>query len=774
MARSTWLSRAAVGGVTGTVPIVVGHGLKVAAPAIVDPTKPAKVTTTFTNPGAAVRNVALSLTLPAGWTATPTTAAAFATVDAKATVSTTWAVRPGVGGGEQTRTADASVGGVHDSTATIDVDVAFSRLAAAFDNTGSSPDGNHGVGDFDGNGSSFSAEALAANGISAGAKITHNGYTFAWPDGGPNNVAAGGQTIALAAGGTSLGFIGASTYGTQTGTVTLSFADWYGNQPAAGGDVVTTMPYINTNGGNNTGSYSLYFTSVPLAAGKTLQYVTLPDISHGTSAGWPSMHIFTIAAKNDSLAVTAPPIADPGTSITVTTKYTNVGSTAANAVTLTLSGWPATASSPASFDTVAPGASVQTTWQVKVPADVKPGNANLVAGGPATTSVVQVAVPGTSQGPSQHRHPFDVFPHGHLSGRGDGGRAVEGTGKQVQLNGYAGGEQCLRVGDGLVPQRIVLHHRDVRRRQPGQVGGARRGGVGGNGVAAAHPRSQVGVPAADRVLPAEHRRVHELDHGTGDQPVVELRNVQVLEGDRRPAAVTGQQGEPGGQPTAGADAVQRDARRVHGWMLGQPGQRGVAVLDRRREAVLGGEPVVHRHDHGPDRTGQVGVQAVVGVQVADREAARVHGQDAGQPGPPLGLVHAQADVRPDQLVADGQAGEIGGRLEVLELGQPGPAGGDVGGTGERGDRGEGRGQRRLDSVLRGNAHRCALFGAGKARGNTRKSSVHYVTGREMLDHMVKGFCLRRIACSRAISSTSVLAASFRVCGSKRDSGAETV
>ncbi len=396
---------ATVGGVTGTVPIVVGHGLKVQAPAIVDPTKPAKVTTTFTNPGATVRNVALSLGLPAGWTATPSTPATFATVDAKATVSTTWTVQPGVGGGVQTLIADATVGGAHDSTATIDVDVAFSRLAAAFDNAGTSPDGNHGVGNFDGNGSSFSTETLAANGINAGTKITHDGYTFAWPDGGPNNVAAGGQTIDLPAGGSSLGFIGASTYGTQTGKVTLtytdgtteqqtlSFADWYGNQPAAGGDVVTTLPYLNTNGGTNTGAFSLYFASVPLAVGKTLQYVTLPDISHGTSSGWPSMHIFAIAAKNDSLAVTAPSIADPGSTRTVTTKYTNTGATAANAVTLTLSGLPATATSPASFDTVAPGASVQTTWQVKVPADAKPGTVNLVAGAPATTSVVQLAVP---------------------------------------------------------------------------------------------------------------------------------------------------------------------------------------------------------------------------------------------------------------------------------------------------------------------------------------------------------------------------------------------
>ena len=404
-----------VGGVTGTTPIVVGHGLKVAAPAIVDPTKPTTVTTSFTNSGDTVHNVAVSLTVPAGWKATASTPSTFKSVAGKATVTTTWLVQAQTraDGGALTFAADATVDGAHDSTATADVNAAYSRPAAGFDNNGVSPDNNHGVGNFDGNGSSFSADALAAAGISPGAKISHDGYTFAWPDGGPNNVAAGGQTVELSAGGSSLGFIGAATYGTQTGTVTLAYtdgttdqqplsiADWYGSQAAPGGDVVATMPYINTNGGTNQGAFSLYFASVPLAAGKTLQHVTLPDISHGTNGGQPSMHIFAIAAKNDSLAVTAPSIAPPGTTLTATTKYTNVGATAVNGVTLTLAGptgWTATATSSATFASVDPGASVQTTWQVKVPAAATPSTANLtagagIAGQTVTTSVTGLAVP---------------------------------------------------------------------------------------------------------------------------------------------------------------------------------------------------------------------------------------------------------------------------------------------------------------------------------------------------------------------------------------------
>jgi beta-glucosidase-like glycosyl hydrolase len=405
-----------VNGVTGTAPIVVGHALDVTAPGIIGAGTSSTVTTKFTNPATTpAATVAVTLGVPTGWTATATTPSTFTTVAGKATVSTTWSVQapPGISGGSASFSADATVGGAHDSTAGAEAAVPFATLTSAFDDAGASPDANHGAGNFDGNGSSFSAEALTAAGLAPGAQVVHDGYTFTWPGGSTNNVAAGGQTITLPGAGSALGFIGAAAFGTRSGTVTLTytdgttqqqtltFADWYGNTPAPGGDVVATMPYINTSSGTNQGAFSLYFGSVPLAANKTLQYVTLPDISHGTIGNAPSMHIFAAAVKNDSLAVNAPSFAHLGGTASATTTYTNPSTTAVNDVTLTLAGpagWTATATSPASFATVAPGASVQTTWQLAVPADATAPSALLTAtlavgGVTTTTAITELPVP---------------------------------------------------------------------------------------------------------------------------------------------------------------------------------------------------------------------------------------------------------------------------------------------------------------------------------------------------------------------------------------------
>jgi beta-glucosidase len=453
-----------VNGVTGTAPVVVGHGLGITAPGIIGAGTTSTVTTKFTNPGAAAASVAVTLGVPAGWTATATTPSTFATVAAKSTVSTTWSVKApaGISGGSASLSADATVGRAHDSTAGAETAVPFAALASAFDDAGASPDANHGAGNFDGNGSSFSAEALTAAGLAPGARVVHDGYTFTWPGGSTNNVAAGGQTIVLPGAGSSLGFIGAAAFGSQSGTVTLtytdgttqrqelSFADWYGNTPAPGGDVVATTPYINTSGGTNQGAFSLYFASVPLAANKTLQYVTLPDISHGTIGNAPSMHLFAAAVKNDSLAVSAPSFAHPGGTAPATTTYTNPGSTPVNDVTLALAGpagWTATATSPATFASVAPGASVQTQWQLAVPADaVAPSallTATAAAGGMSTTTAV-------TELPVPYRNLASAF--------GNRGASDDATPTDADFdgNGSSYSRQALTTA-GLAPGAAITH-----------------------------------------------------------------------------------------------------------------------------------------------------------------------------------------------------------------------------------------------------------------------------------------------------------------------------
>jgi beta-glucosidase len=187
----------------------------------------------------------------------------------------------------------------------------YPSFTAAFNNIGVSDDGTK-LGDIDGNTASYSAQALAAGtpAITAGATVAHGGLTFTWPQsaasGTPDNLKATGQVIPVAGSGSTLGLLGAGVYGTASGTATivytdgttqsftLSFADWWGNTPAAGGEVVTTMPYFNINGGRQNQTVSLYYASVPLQAGKTIRYLQLPNVNDGVLPG-NVMHVFAIA-----------------------------------------------------------------------------------------------------------------------------------------------------------------------------------------------------------------------------------------------------------------------------------------------------------------------------------------------------------------------------------------------------------------------------------------------------------------------------------------------
>ncbi|MGH3166968.1 MAG: alpha-L-fucosidase, partial [Trebonia sp.] len=71
----------------------------------------------------------------------------------------------------------------------------YVMLAAGCNNTGITNDSNTGAGNVDGNGYSFSAQALAAAGASPGAVIKAGGLSFTWPSaaaGSPDNVVADG------------------------------------------------------------------------------------------------------------------------------------------------------------------------------------------------------------------------------------------------------------------------------------------------------------------------------------------------------------------------------------------------------------------------------------------------------------------------------------------------------------------------------------------------------------------------------------------------------
>mmetsp|Transcript_5237 Transcript_5237/g.19603 ORF Transcript_5237/g.19603 Transcript_5237/m.19603 type:complete len:289 (+) Transcript_5237:1973-2839(+) len=116
----------------------------------------------------------------------------------------------------------------------------------------------------------------------------------------------------------------------------------------------------------------------------------------------------------------------------------------------------------------------------------------------------------------------------------------------------------------------------------------------------------------------------ELVRGGGG-PAGGARRDQQLQGQRQ-AAVAGEEGRAGGQRAAGAVTRHAEPGAVQaerGSMLVQPGQSGPGIVHRGREAMLGCEPVVQRHHGRATAQAELAAQAVVGFQVADREAAAV-------------------------------------------------------------------------------------------------------------------------------------------------------
>jgi hypothetical protein len=136
--------------------------------------------------------------------------------------------------------------------------------------------------------------------------VSYGGTTFTWPNaapGTPDNVEANGQPISVSGTGTKLAFLGSSFSGTYGGTGTifyddgstqefsLSFSDWW--TPAPTDQVVAKAPYINAPTGRYNHTANLYYSSVPLSAGKTVTAVALPPTGKVSPAA--GMHVFAVA-----------------------------------------------------------------------------------------------------------------------------------------------------------------------------------------------------------------------------------------------------------------------------------------------------------------------------------------------------------------------------------------------------------------------------------------------------------------------------------------------
>lgn len=115
----------------------------------------------------------------------------------------------------------------------------------------------------------------------------------------------------------------------------------------------------------------MYYEGVPLQPGKTVQYVSLPDVSQGAATGQTAMHIFAIGFGCCSLTVSAPHTVTPGQAAAVQTVLSNPGTDAVTNAAVTVSapsGWTVTPGGPASADSVGPGQTLSTSWSVAAPA----------------------------------------------------------------------------------------------------------------------------------------------------------------------------------------------------------------------------------------------------------------------------------------------------------------------------------------------------------------------------------------------------------------------
>ena len=285
-----------------------------------EPVTPSTVTETFLNTASSpISGVNLTLSVPSGWTASPSSGTSFSSVPAGGSVQASWLVSVPAGAEPQSYELDGRISAQSgsravDETQPADVAVPYRSLSAAYDNVGITDDSDTGPGNLDGAGRSYSAQALASaspTALTPGATLTHDGLTFTWPNasaGNPDNVAADGQAIPVSGGGTRLGFLGTGDYGTASGTGTivysdgstqsfgLSLADWWTNVAAPGGDILSTATHVNLQSGQKSQNASVYFGSVPLPAGKAVRYVILPpDVSQGGASGHTEMHIFALA-----------------------------------------------------------------------------------------------------------------------------------------------------------------------------------------------------------------------------------------------------------------------------------------------------------------------------------------------------------------------------------------------------------------------------------------------------------------------------------------------
>ncbi len=285
-------------------------------------------------------------------------------------------------------------------TVTLGVAVAKrGELWPYYTNAGITDDNDTSAATYDGGGWSYSAEALAAQGVTPGSTVTVDGIDYTWPDvpvATLDNIEAAGQTIPLAAPAhaSTIGLLGSSTNagsagagGTATITytdgttsqLTAKFSDWTlgagGFPPLPSNITAVTMPYRNYTGNlrDNVDTH-VFAMEAPVSVAKTVASITLPQATGG------DMHIFAITLPPaPARAVTLSPAAQKGgarvgTDATYTVHLTNAGYQTDSYAISSSSTWTAhvydstCTTSLSTTATLQPGDSLDLCIHVSVPA----------------------------------------------------------------------------------------------------------------------------------------------------------------------------------------------------------------------------------------------------------------------------------------------------------------------------------------------------------------------------------------------------------------------
>ncbi|MET9419819.1 MULTISPECIES: NEW3 domain-containing protein [unclassified Streptomyces] len=260
-----------------------------------------------------MRSLRVSFAGPVGWAVQPSVRSVDGTFAAGATAAAEFRIQvpePRSGFTVRTFTATATYkGGDGAGTATATRSqrsgTPLADLADAYNNVGVTDESNTKPGNYDGGGNSFSAQKLAAVGLTPGATVRALGAELTWPEaaaGTKGNVSSAGQAVTLSGRGSKLVFLGSGVGSGATGTATVYYKDgstgtgsfgfpnWsFDPANAHGATLVASSDGRNRQSGyGNAGiAYRIFAHSIPLDAAKEVDFVVLP--------GNGNIHVFDMA-----------------------------------------------------------------------------------------------------------------------------------------------------------------------------------------------------------------------------------------------------------------------------------------------------------------------------------------------------------------------------------------------------------------------------------------------------------------------------------------------